>query len=128
MSNIRPYHVDDGKFLGDMLLTEGLKPDEMGFATGNTYVYDDNGIVKGFYTYRIDHDVFPHITHFCVGRKYRGIGRIAYRLIKDLTKRIGFGKIIIHAKNKEIAKLVEHYFDTKPYGEDRECKFYLAKV
>lgn len=126
---VRPYETDDGKSLGEMLLAEGIKPDEMGFVDNETYVYEDDGI-KGFYTYKIEHEVFPHLKHFCVTRDSRN-GKIARELIKDFRQRLkaqGYRKAIVHAKDESLEKIIGWFFRVKPYREENGHKFFIAEV
>lgn len=124
---IKPYIPDDHAPLTSMLLAEGLNHDDMGFATGDTYVYDDNGIVKGFYTYKMDGE-FPYLVHFCTHKSHRSLG-LALSLIRDFRgriKKLGYNKGIINCpKNDYIRKMIEWYTKTKPYAKENQHGFYL---
>ena len=131
---IRPYTVDDGKFLGEMLLAEGLEPDEMEYVTGETFVVEDyDGKVIGFYTYKMQ-GVFPHLQHYCVDRSKRdGTLDIARILIRDFRRRIkelGYPKAIINSPKckRKISRLIRWYFKAESYGADDGHKFYLVEV
>lgn len=128
---IRSYNADDGRYLGDMLLAEGLKPDDMCFSSNATFVYDD-GIIKGFYTYRIE-DVFPHLQHFCVDSEYRNMN-VARTLIKDFREKmkdLGYSKAIINSPlcKEYINIIVKWYFKIQEsYGADDNHRFYLVRL
>ena len=131
---IRPYTPDDGKFLGEMLLTEGLEPDEMEYVTGETFVAEDyDGNIVGFYTYKME-GVFPHLQHYCTDAKYRdGTLQIARVLIRDFRRKIkdlGYKKAIINSPKckRKIGRLIQWYFKAEPYGADDGHKFYLVEV
>lgn len=131
MTNIRPYIFDDGKHLGGMLLEEGLMPERMCFVKYKTFVYDD-GEVKGFYTYKIAHDIFPHMIHFCVGREHRTL-TVARALIRDFRQRMRadcFPKAIIHnSLHKDyLDKIIRWYFKTEPYSENKTHRYFLVEV
>ena len=131
---IRPYTADDGKFLGEMLLAEGLEPEEMEFATKETYVAEDNGKIVGFYSYKIEHDIFPHLQHYCVNQDSRdGTLDIARILIRDFRRRIkslGYQKAIINSPKckRKISRLIQWYFKINPYSADDEHKFFYVEV
>lgn len=130
---IRPYTHSDLEQLKDMLLAEGLAYDDMGFTTGNTYVYDD-GVVKGFYTYNMKHDIFPHLQHFCVDKENRDAPMtVGLALGRDFKKRMsdmGYNKSIIAIPNNKgsLNKIMRWFFKPKEYSQDNEFKFYLAKM
>ncbi len=124
MRNIRPYHVDDGKHLGEMLLMEGLKPDDMGFATWDTYVYDD-GELKGFYTYKINNG-FPYLVHLCVDREYR-TASIARALIGDFKKRVKTRFIINAPEGTKVDRVVKRYLNAEPYANKDKHNFYIGE-
>src|SRR3990170_1020713 len=123
---IRPFCYNDTPSLHTMLSVEGIEDKEMTFIKESTWVYEDEGVVKGFYTYCIE-NYFPHLIHFCVDRKYRS-GNIARALIKDFKKRMmlrGYLKAIIHAKTTEIERIVSRYLKTKPYTKKYGMNFFL---
>lgn len=125
---IRLYLVDDGKILGEMLLEEGIEPDDMGFAKHETYIYDD-GEIKGFYTMRFEHGL-PYIIHFCVGKKWRDT-RIVRAMIRDFAERFRrYGTAILNVPEKrdDIQKIVEWFFKAKPYACKEGHLFYKVEV
>lgn len=130
---IRPYTADDGKFLGEMLLAEGLEPEEMEFATKETHVCVSRNKVVGFYTYKME-GFFPHLQHYCVAKESRdGTLDIARVLIKDFRRRIkglGYPKAIINSPKckRKISRLIQWYFKAEPYGADDGHKFFLVEI
>ncbi len=130
---IRRYEHKDSKQLSEMLREEGLKPDEMDFSTNLSFVLIEEGEVKGFYTYKIEHGCFPHLQHFCVKKSSRNSPTVARKLIRDFRSRVkrdGYGKAIINSPScsDKISKIIEWYFKAKPYGTGKSHKFYLVTV
>lgn len=126
---IRPYREDDSEILENMLAIEGVDPFEMGFDSNETWVYDDEGI-KGFYTWEVEHDIFPHLKHLCVKRDSRQ-GQISRALIKDFRQRMkdkGYKFAFIHARTEQMAKVFEWYFKTKQHSESNGYHFFFVEV
>ena len=127
---IRPFVIEDSRSLCDMLMAEGLKKDQMDFLDNETWVYEDEGI-KGFYTFKIEYDIFPHLQHFCIRGDCRG-GSVARALIRHFKDRIRvFRKAIINSpvSNEFVDKVIRRYFKIdKPYSVDNEHKFYWVNV
>ena len=125
---IRPYTADDGRYLGAMLATEGYKPDEMGFASHETWVYDD-GEIKGFFTYRFSHGL-PYIVHFCVNRSHRGMW-VGKNLINKFMHEVrDYDEALINVPliRTDIQRIVEGYFKTTPYAIKDGYAFYKVEV
>jgi hypothetical protein len=131
---IRPYIPSDFSILGDMLMDEGLEVDDMEYADQKTFVCVSRNEPVGFYTYKVDHDIFPHLQHFCVGRVARnGTLDIARALIKDFCDRIrktGYHQVFINSPKckRRISRLIQYYFKASPHSSDNEHKFYLVTV
>lgn len=127
---IRPFQIEDSRSLCDMLMAEGLTQNQMAFMEHETWAYEDEG-VKGFYTFRIEHDIFPHLQHFCVDRNNRG-GNVARALIRHFKDRVkAFRTAIINSPNSNefVDRVIRRYFGvTAPYATDTEHKFYLVQV
>jgi hypothetical protein len=130
---IRPYTADDGRFLGEMLLAEGLEPDEMDFTSNETFVCISRNAVVGFYTYKMEKS-FPHLQHYCVSREARnGTLDVARVLIRDFRRRIkglGYLKAIVNSPKhkRKISRLIRWYFKAEPYGTDDGHKFFLVNI
>ena len=131
---IRPYIADDGKFLGEMLLAEGLESNEMSYVKGETFVAEENRKIVGFYTYKIEHDIFPHLQHYCVSQDNRdGTLDIARVLIRDFRRRmksLGYQKVFINSPKckRKISRLIQWYFKANPHSADNEHKFFLVNI
>lgn len=128
--SVRNFRQDDTPFLFGLLTVEGLTPDQMDFEDNETWVYDD-GEIRGFYTFRIEHDIFPHLQHFCIDRDSRG-GNVARALIRHFKDRVkAFRTAIINSPNNNefVDRVIRRYFGvTAPYATDTEHKFYLVQV
>lgn len=127
---IRPFQIEDSCSICDMLMAEGLTQDQMAFMEHETWVYEDDG-VKGFYTFKIDHDIFPHLQHFCIARGSRG-GSIARALIRHFKKKVKrYKKAIVNSPNSNefVDMVIRAYFGVdKPYAINETLRFYLVEV
>lgn len=127
---VRPFKIGDSADLSALLKAEGLSKDQMDFFDNETWVYEDEGI-RGFYTFKMEHDIFPHLQHFCVDRNNRG-GNVARGLIAHFKDRVkAFHQAIINSPidNHFVDKLIRRYFGvTAPYATDAEHKFYLVQI
>lgn len=127
---IRPFQIEDSKSICDMLMAEGIAEYQMDFVNNETWVYDD-GEIRGFYTFKMEHEVFPHLQHFCVVRKSRG-GNVARGLIAHFKNKVNmFHKVIINSPihNGLTDRIVRRYFKVStPYATDTEHKFYLVQI
>jgi len=125
---IRHYTADDGRVLGTMLAAEGYKPEDMGFASHETWVYDDSEI-KGFFTYRFEHS-YPFIIHFCVDRSQRG-SWVAKNLVDRFMHEVrDYKEALINVPliRTDIQRIVEGYFKTTPYAIKDGYAFYKVEV
>lgn len=127
---IRPFQIEDGLSICNMLTAEGLSKNQMSFLDNETWVYEDEGI-RGFYTFKMEYDIFPHLQHFCVDRNNRG-GNIARALIKHFKDRVKvFNKAIVNSpvNNGFVDRVIRRYFGVAtPYATDTEHKFYLVQI
>lgn len=115
-----------------MLLSEGITPDGMTFAQDETFIFEEDGNIKGFYTVGMDHNIFPHLRHFLVDRPFRnGRMRIARSLIKHfraILKEKGYRMAYVHAKDSDIGRLIQWYFKVEPKEIKNNYTFYLIEV
>ncbi len=128
---IRRYKTTDIEILKEMLLAEGLKEDDMvyGDKDKDTFVIEDNGIVKAFFTIKCEHG-FPSLQHFSSVRKYRtpALARKLVKAVEFVIKKNMFKKMIIHAKDEIIKKFIEYYWKTGPYCYKDNRYWYLIDI
>lgn len=127
---IRRYEEKDDRELKEMLAVEGINEDEMFYKNpeADTFVLDKNGI-KGFFTIRKTYG-FPSLQHFATKRQFRSasLARELAGGLKLIIKLNGLKKMIIHAKEGYLRKVVEYYFKAKPYSVKGETSWYIVEV
>ena len=112
---IRPFRPSDADACWRMLVSEGVRGEDMHFLEGITGILDEEG-VRGFFTLEMV-DGFPHLRHLCVARAYRRVDR-ARRLIqavRTVVCRSGSTQMLVHAKQEHITRLIRYYFRTAAY-------------
>ncbi len=128
---LRRYEEKDDPQLREMLLEEGLNDDNMvyGDRDKDTFVIEDNGIIKAFFTIKREHD-FPSLQHFCSVREYR-TPALARELVKSFAQTIrmnGFKKALVHATNERTKTFIEYFWKAKPYSIKDGRNWYLVEV
>ncbi len=133
---IRPYKSKDKQIILDMIgwpeIVDG-RVEAVYFHVDETYVWEDDGTVKGFYTIRNQHG-YPSIIHFFIRKEHRNPDT-ARMLIKDFKNRIrqrGYNRAFLHSCKRNLDKLIQYYFKVKPYAVKHEggktTNYYLVEV
>jgi len=120
-----------GKDIPELLKMLSLEDEHDGsyLTSANTFIFEDEEGMMGFYTIKIEHDV-PVLVHFIVKRERRSV-ELTRLLIKELRKRIksmGFSTGIIAVKKDYLKRYVEYYAKRKPYAERYGVSFYLMEA
>lgn len=128
---IRRYEEKDSSQIEDMLITEGIPDIEMAFKNHETFVMEEDGEVKGFFTIKQEHG-YPSVQHFCIDRSYRegniNIGRGLMKELKNTVKGMGVNKMILHSESEVVDKFISYYFKKKPYAFRKDVTFYFVEV
>jgi hypothetical protein len=135
---IRLYdrHSDD-PVLYRLLAGEGYAADKMGYANFETWVLEEDGIIKGFFTLRRAHGL-PYLDHFCVAPPYRArLGAetpyVGWRLLRALKEKIRAhtrGPLILNSKtgDKFTERIISRVFKAKQYAQENGVSFYLTEA
>jgi len=128
---LRKYKPCDSENVYRILQAEGISHEKMFFPEGQTYVLCDYGII-GMFSYYM-HNKEPHISHFCVDKKYRSpsTARLLAKYLKGVIRGEGYTRAIIHVcKNKKgyLDKIVKYYTKQEPYAIDNDYKYYIMEV
>jgi predicted GNAT family acetyltransferase len=126
---LRKYQSKDYIELKHLLITEGIPERDMEIKERETYVIEDEGIIKAFFTFKQEHGCLS-VQHFCVSRSYRSAG-MARRLVKELVrkaKELHFKTIILHSKRSLTDTFIQYYFKTKPYAVEGITTFYWVEL
>jgi len=113
-----------------MLEVEGINKQGMMHNEYETFVLDEDGVIKGFFTIKEEHG-FPSLQHLVIDRKYRSpsIAREIHKMLRAMIKIKGFKKAIVHAKKEYQRTIIEYCFKVKPYSiEKNKTAWYLVEV
>jgi len=126
---IRPYEDKDNKEIEEMLIQEGIPDIEMRFRNYDTFVLEEDGEIKGFFTIKKEWGV-PSIQHFCVNRKFRSteMARKLAKAMKETVKSMGSSKLILHSKSEKLDKCIKYYFKKNPYAVRNDTAFFFVEV
>ncbi len=130
---IRPYGPGDTLPVLDMLVAEGVGRGDTGLFNGVTYVAEEEGEVRGFFTLGMRHNK-PYLHHLCISRKFRKKNQhqYAWALIakaREIVRTNGFGQMIVHGKGQRLIRFLWAYWRTAPYDQaDDGTAFFLVGV
>ena len=128
MKTLRPFVLADAPLLAAFLRAEGLAPHEMAFDTLPTFVLEEGGVVMGFVTLGVAHDVFPQVVHMVIARAHRNAARARFlmRATCALARAAGSRRLILHACQPYVRRLIEWYFRAMPYALTDERAYYVV--
>jgi len=103
-----------------------------GVYEGDTWVVKNFGIIKGFFTLRLD-GKFPMLQHFAIHRHFKTDIKLIYFLMRQARKRakdLGFKHLVYQApKDKpKVAQLLGFYTRKRPYAETNKAWWFITKV
>jgi hypothetical protein len=135
---MRPYERDkDHDVLKSLLSGEGYSLEEMGFSRYETWVLDEDGVVKGFFTLRRIVGL-PYVEHFCVAPTFRaGPGAetpyVGWRMLRELKKLLtarGARAAILNSKNDDpfVSRIIGTVFKAEPYAHAEGLSFFLTEA
>lgn len=120
----------DHGVLAGFLSVEDIPADEMAFHDKPTFVLEEDGVVMGFVTLGLAHGVYPEVVHFVIGRPYRTPQRLRFfmRALRRVVRDAGSPRLIFHACQPHLRRLIEYYFKAEPYALTDERAYYLVRV
>lgn len=129
---LRHFNYFDIPVLEKMLIDEGFTKSQMEFNSGVTFVFEEDKIIKGFFTFKLLSHRYLTLLHFCTEKEYRTpkLARLLTKHLINKIKNFNADKCIIDCpiKNKGLSRIIEYYFKTKPYAEKNGYKYYLVGV
>lgn len=101
-----------------MLETEGLEQEKHFHTRKNNFTFileDEMDRIQGFFTLNFING-YIHLQHFCVAREFRSLQVTVklFKCVRDIVKKIGYSKMIVHCKGERLNKLISWIFRAKP--------------
>lgn len=132
-AKLRLMEPKDIPSITKMLEAEGLQQEGHFHTRKNNFTFileDEMDRIQGFFTLNFV-DSYINLQHFCVAREFRTVKMAAklIRCVRDVVKKLGYNKMIVHGKGERINKVISWYFKTKPYKTAEDgALLYLVMV
>lgn len=96
------------------------------FREFDNYLCFNRDDLIGFISIGMNHG-YPHLWHLFLRKEARtpDNARKAIRKVMGIVREKGYDRMILHADNERIKKLIEYYFKAKPYHHDAEWWYFV---
>jgi len=130
---LRKYIAEDEVLLDDLLKADGstiTRVKDSKIPTANTYIFEKDGNIQGFFTWEMMDNGEPFINHLYVFSEFRGkFSNILWKLLVSTIKMKGFTHTFVSAiKGDSMNRLYRKRFKIKPFRETEDENIYYLPL